>query len=183
MPNWDENVARSDAAVGSSNASTIPIVCPLPSPLSPYAPVRFAGVSAVAGGVADTEGEPALSVTTVTLHEASRPPGLPHACLYQWPRPLSRWGPLPLPLPLSAEAPSTTTSASAEARRNASFFKGKLLGGGAANAFAPDLRFPAAKWKDRVSGKVRGTGEGSLGLLPPGSDPVRNLTAPRADGL
>ena len=28
--------------------------------------------------------------------------------------------------------------------------------------------------------KVRGTGEGSLGLLPPGSDPVRNLTAPRA---
>jgi hypothetical protein len=29
-------------------------------------------------------------------------------------------------------------------------------------------------------GKVRGTGEGSLGLLPPGSDPVRNLTAPRA---
>jgi hypothetical protein len=28
--------------------------------------------------------------------------------------------------------------------------------------------------------KDRGTGEGSLGLLPPGSDPVRNLTAPRA---
>jgi hypothetical protein len=28
--------------------------------------------------------------------------------------------------------------------------------------------------------KGRGTGEGSLGLLPPGSDPVRNLTAPRA---
>src|SRR5438128_8863916 len=29
-------------------------------------------------------------------------------------------------------------------------------------------------------GKVRGTCEGSLGLLPPGSDPVRNLAAPRA---
>src|SRR6266436_6269905 len=29
----------------------------------------------------------------------------------------------------------------------------------------------------------RGTGEGSLGLLPPGSDPVRNLTAPRAAKL
>jgi hypothetical protein len=29
----------------------------------------------------------------------------------------------------------------------------------------------------------RGTGEGSLGLLPPGSDPVRNLTAPRAPKL
>src|SRR5262249_12362570 len=28
--------------------------------------------------------------------------------------------------------------------------------------------------------KVRGTCEGSLGLLPPGSDPVRNLAAPRA---
>src|SRR5262249_47890884 len=31
--------------------------------------------------------------------------------------------------------------------------------------------------------EVRGTGEGSLGLLPPGSDPVRNLTAPRAPRL
>ena len=32
-------------------------------------------------------------------------------------------------------------------------------------------------------GKVRGTGEGSLGLLPSGPDPVRNLTAPRAPAL
>ena len=31
--------------------------------------------------------------------------------------------------------------------------------------------------------KVRGTGEGSLGLLPSGPDPVRNLTAPRASAL
>src|SRR5581483_12296410 len=41
-------------------------------------------------------------------------------------------------------------------------------------------RHPARTIRTRI---VRGTGEGSLGLLPPGSDPVRNLTAPRADAV
>src|SRR5689334_17781322 len=38
----------------------------------------------------------------------------------------------------------------------------------------------AGRWRD-LERKGRGTCEGSLGLLPPGSDPVRNLAAPRAN--
>ena len=40
---------------------------------------------------------------------------------------------------------------------------------------------PASLLRERYAQrKLRGTGEGSLRLLPPGSDLVRNLTAPRA---
>ena len=39
---------------------------------------------------------------------------------------------------------------------------------------------PVPRAPQRDLQKDRGTGEGFLGLLPSGSDPVRNLTAPRA---
>ena len=57
---------------------------------------------------------------------------------------------------------------------------------GDAEAHAPDNATiaPAAREVSssnaRRPKKSRGTCEGSLGLLPPGSDPVRNLAAPRA---
>ena len=45
----------------------------------------------------------------------------------------------------------------------------------------PDGRQPARSSAAVVALEVRGTCKGSLGLLPPGPDPVRNLAAPRAE--